>query len=123
MNACTDEIIDDTAIIQRPSDFDQLNGYIDTAVNHAIDAHMAERLKGVFCSKIRSIARSGARTASFDFCGAPNDGIAGFTLTIERKYLQSRLYWKGTFTRQSESLILTGYLDYQEHEVNHNIDD
>ena len=123
MNACMDAIIDDNAIIQRPSDFDQLNGYIDTAVNHSIDAHMAECLQRVFCSKMRSIARSGARTASFDL---QDDEIAGFLLTLERRYPHSRLHWKGTFIRQSESLTLTGYLDYQareEKQVNHNAND
>ena len=123
MNACMDAIIDDSAIIQRPSDVDILNGYIDTAVNHAVDAHMAERLQRDFCSKMRAIARSAPRTASFDL---QDDEIAGFLLTLERRYPHSRLHWKGTFTRNSESLTLTGYLDYQageEKQINHTIDD
>ena len=118
-----DAIIDDSAIIQRPSDVDILNGYIDTAVNHAVDAHMAERLQRDFCSKMRAIARSAPRTASFDL---QDDEIAGFLLTLERRYPHSRLHWKGTFTRNSESLTLTGYLDYQageEKQINHTIDD
>ena len=123
MNACMDAIIDDSVILRRPSDFDQLNGYIDTAVNHAIDALIAERLQRIFCSKMRAIARSAPRTATFDL---QDNEIAGFVLTLERRYLHSRLHWKGTCTRNSESLIVTGYLDYQareEKQANHTIDD
>ena len=120
MNAKRNEFIDDSVIIQRPSDIDLLNSYIDTVDNHEIDANIVERLKNFFCSKIRSLARSAPYTATFvlDGWSTQDNTTPGFTLTIERMYKHSRLHWVGVFIRKSERLTLTGYLDFEAHQEN-----
>ena len=119
MNDKINDMIDDDRIIQRPSDMDCLTPYITCVESKNVEQERLKHFKRAFKIIIFTLRGKSLRAAIYgpeSWRNKGNNIDDGFILTIERRYPQSRLHWKGTFVRGSQIATLTGFLTNEDPE-------
>ena len=119
MNDKINDMIDDDRIIQRPSDMDCLTPYITRVESKNVEQERLKHFIRAFKIIIFTLRGKSLRAAIYgpeSWRNKGNNIDDGFILTIERRYPQSRLHWKGSFVRGQEIATLTGFLTNEDPE-------